>query len=417
MLYYFFDWIEKNFNLPGAGLFQFISFRAGLGILLSLGFVLIFGNSIINLLRKFQIGETVRELGLEGQKIKEGTPTMGGLIVIAGIVLPTLLIAKLDNVYILLLLLSTIWMAMVGFADDYIKVFKKNKDGLKSKFKIIGQVVLGIAVAITMISSKDILVRVPADLAKSQNYNIVKEATIDIQDYVGQTVSKDVAYVDNLLTNMPFIKENRLNYEWFAGNNTFLSYLIFSLVLIFIITAVSNGANLTDGLDGLLAGNSAIIGATLGVLAYVSGNSITADYLGILFIPNSGEVVVFLACFLGACIGFLWFNAFPAKVFMGDTGSLAIGSIIAVLAIILRKELLIPILCGIFLVESLSVIMQVSYFKYTRKKYGEGRRIFLMSPLHHHYQKKGIHEVTIVTRFWIIGIFLAILTIITLKIR
>jgi len=403
--------------MPGAGLFQFISFRAGLGVLLSLGFVLFLGNPIINWLRRNQIGETVRELGLEGQKIKEGTPTMGGLIIIAGILIPTLLISKLDNVYIILLIVATVWMAIIGYIDDHIKVFKKNKDGLKGKFKIIGQVILGLIVALTFMFNSDVYIRVPSDMAKENNYNILSELTVDVNVYGDKVVTKEVAYVDNLITNVPFLKDNKLNYEWFVGGNQKWVFLIYIPIIIFIISSVSNGANLTDGLDGLLAGVSAIIGATLGLLAYVSGNSVTADYLDILFIPNLGETVIFASCFFGSCIGFLWYNSYPAKVFMGDTGSLAIGSIIAVLAIILRKELLIPILCGIFFVETLSVVMQVSYFKYTKKKYGEGRRIFLMSPLHHHYQKKGLHEVTIVTRFWIIAIFLAIIAIITLKIR
>lgn len=417
MLYYLFDFIEKNYNMPGAGLFQFISFRAGLGILLSLGFVLFLGQPIINWLRSQQIGESVRELGLQGQKIKEGTPTMGGLIILSGIIIPVLLVAKLDNIYIILLLVATIWMGVIGYIDDYIKVFKKDKDGLKGKFKIIGQVLLGLFVALTFMFHKDIYVRVPTELAKSKNYNIIDELTIDVEVYGDRVVSKDVSYIDNLITNVPFLKDNKLNYEWFVGGSQKWVFLIYIPIIIFIITSVSNGANLTDGLDGLLTGVSAIIGATLGVIAYISGNAITSDYLDILFIPNLGETVIFTSCFLGSCIGFLWYNSFPAKVFMGDTGSLAIGSIIAVLAIILRKELLIPLLCGVFFAETLSVVIQVSYFKYTRKKYGEGRRIFLMSPLHHHYQKKGLHEVTIVTRFWIITILLAILAIITLKIR
>ncbi len=363
------------------------------------------------------IGETVRDLGLDGQKVKQGTPTMGGLIIVGGILFPTLLLAKLDNVYIILLIVATLWMAFVGFADDYIKVFKKNKDGLKGKFKIIGQMILGLVVGLVMIFNQDVVVRVTEDTAKKQGYNIVDQIVIESNNVIGVVEKKKFVYVDNLLTNVPFIKGNELNYEAFVGGSKKMSGFIFVPFVIFIIIAVSNGANLTDGLDGLLAGVAAIVGATLGVFAYVSGNAITADYLDILFIPNTGEVFVFSAAFLGACIGFLWFNAYPAKVFMGDTGSLMIGSIIAVLALILRKELLIPIFCGIFLMETLSVMMQVSYFKYTKRKYGEGRRIFLMSPLHHHYQKKGLHEVTIVTRFWIVAIFLAIIAIITLKIR
>jgi len=417
MLYYIFDFLEQKYESPGAELFQFLSFRAGLAIILSLGLVLLLGNPIINRLRRKLIGETVRDLGLRGQKVKQGTPTMGGLIIIGGILIPSLLINKLDNIYIIMLLVTTAWMALIGFADDYIKVFKKDKGGLKGRFKIIGQVMLGIFIGVTMMLSEDIQVRVPIMDAKDNNYDIVREAMIDVPTLAGKPMIKRVAYVDELLTNVPFIKKGEFNYSSLAGGSKLWSGILYTILIILIIVSVSNGSNLTDGLDGLLTGCAAIIGAAVGIFAYVSGNAITADYLGILFIPEAGEVLVFAACFLGACIGFLWFNAFPAKVFMGDTGSLAIGSIIAVIAIILRKELLIPILCGIFLIENLSVVLQVSYFKYTKKKTGEGKRIFLMSPLHHHYQKKGMHEVTIVTRFWIVCIFLAILAIITLKVR
>ena len=413
MLYYIFDFISET---NGGGLWR-LSFRAGLAIILSLGLVLLLGNPIINLLRKKLIGETVRELGLDGQKIKQGTPTMGGLIVIGGILIPALLINKLDNIYIQMLLVTTVWMAFIGFVDDYIKVFKKNKDGLSGKFKIFGQVLLGLFIGLTMMLNEDITVRVPIMDAKDNGYNIVDDAMIDVPSLSGKPSINRVAYTDELLTNVPFVKKGEFNYRSLAGGSKLWSGILYTILIILIIVSVSNGSNLTDGLDGLLAGCAAIIGAAIGIFAYVSGNSITADYLGILFIPEIGEVLVFAACFLGALIGFLWFNAFPAKVFMGDTGSLAIGSIIAVMAIILRKELLIPILCGIFLIENLSVVLQVSYFKYTKKKYGEGRRIFLMSPLHHHFQKKGMHEVTIVTRFWIVCIFLAILAIITLKVR
>ena len=417
MLYYIFDLLEQKYGLPGAGLFQFISFRAGLAIILSLGFVLILGAPIIRKLQKKLIGETVRDLGLAGENLKQGTPTMGGLILIGGILIPALLVTRLDNIYIVMLIVTTVWMGMIGFADDYIKVFRKNKDGLKGKFKVIGQVLLGLFVALVMLFHQDVQVRVPIMDAKANNYNILNEAIIDVPTVTGKPTIKRVAYVNDLLTNVPFMKDNKFNYERLVGGSRKGSMILFAFLTILIIVSVSNGANLTDGLDGLLAGCAAIIGATLGLFAYVSGNAITADYLDILFLPNTGEVVVFAACFLGACIGFLWFNAFPAKVFMGDVGSLTIGSIIAVLAIVLRKELLIPVLCGIFFVEALSVVLQVSYFKYTKKKFGEGRRIFLMSPIHHHYQKKGMHEVTIVTRFWIVCIFLAILAVITLKIR
>jgi len=417
MLYYIFDLLEQNYGLPGAGLFQFISFRAGLAIILSLGFVLILGAPIIRKLQRKLIGETVRDLGLAGENLKQGTPTMGGLIIIGGILIPALLVTRLDNIYIIMLIATTVWMGMIGFADDYIKVFKKDKGGLKGKFKIIGQVILGIFIALVMLFHQDVQVRVPIMDAKENNYNILKESIIDVPSVTGKPTIKRVAYVNDLLTNVPFMKDNKFNYEKLVGGSRQGSMILFAILIILIIVSVSNGSNLTDGLDGLLAGCAAIIGATLGLFAYVSGNAITADYLDILFLPNTGEVVVFAACFLGACIGFLWFNAFPAKVFMGDVGSLTIGSIIAVLAIVLRKELLIPVLCGIFFVEALSVILQVSYFKYTKRKFGEGKRIFLMSPIHHHYQKKGMHEVTIVTRFWIVCIFLAIIAVITLKIR
>ncbi len=417
MLYYIFDFLEQKYESPGAELFQFLSFRAGLAIILSLGLVLLLGNPIINRLRRKLIGETVRDLGLQGQKIKQGTPTMGGLIILGGILIPSLLINKLDNIYIIMLLVTTAWMGIIGFADDYIKVFKKDKGGLKGRFKVIGQIMLGIFIGLTMMLSEEIQVRVPIMDAKNNNYEIVSEAMIDVPTITGKPIIKRVAYVDELITNVPFIKKGEFNYSKLVPGNKLLSGALYTILIILIIVSVSNGSNLTDGLDGLLAGCAAIIGAAVGIFAYVSGNAITAEYLGILFIPEAGEVLVFAACFLGACIGFLWFNAFPAKVFMGDTGSLAIGSIIAVLAIILRKELLIPILCGIFLIENLSVILQVSYFKYTKRRTGEGKRILLMSPLHHHYQKKGMHEVTIVTRFWIVCIFLAILAIITLKVR
>lgn len=413
MLYYLFDFIEKNYNLPGAGLFQYISFRSGAAIILSLLISIFFGKRIISSLKRRQIGEVVRELGLEGEAEKEGTPTMGGIIIVLSIIVPCLLFAKLDNVYIQMMLFATIWMAMIGFVDDYIKVYRKDKRGLHGKFKILGQVVLGLIIAVTMLYHPDVLVRMTAAEAELGGYNMVENSLSNVngQDYV---------YVKSTVTNIPFAKGNVLEYSNLLGffdEPSKWVWLLFIPLVIFIVTAVSNAANLTDGLDGLATGVSAIIGATLAALAYVSGNTIFADYLNIFYIPFSGELVIYSACFLGACIGFLWYNAYPAKVFMGDTGSLAIGGIIAALAIMIRKEWLIPMLCGIFVIENLSVVLQVAYFKYTRNKYGEGRRIFKMSPLHHHYQLEGIHESKIVTRFWIIGILLAVLTVITLKLR
>ncbi len=421
MLYYIFEFLEEQYHLPGAGLFQFISFRAALAILISLFVATVFGNRIIRSLKRRQVGETVRELGLDGQKIKEGTPTMGGLIIVAAIMIPCLLVARLDNVYIILMLIATVWMAVIGFVDDYIKVFRKNKDGLHGKFKIFGQIGLGLIIGVTMIVNDDINVRLPYQTAVQENLQIVKSFDLEEKTIAGVTISRKMAYAKTTLTNVPFFKNNTISYSDFLffvnQNRESWVWLLFVPVVIFIVTAVSNSANLTDGLDGLLAGLSAIIAVTLGLLAWVSGNTITAEYLNILYLPNIGELVIYAACFVGACTGFLWYNAYPARVFMGDTGSLAIGGIIASMAILLRKELLLPLLCGIFFIEALSVIIQVGYFKYTKRKYGEGRRVFLMSPLHHHYQKKGIHEVKIVTRFWIIGIILAIISIITLKIR
>ena len=408
MLYYLFNYLRIHFNTPGAGLFTYISFRAALAIILSLVISMIYGKNIIELLKRKQIGETIRELGLQGENTKKGTPTMGGLIILGAILIPTLLLARLDNVYIVLMLITTVWLGAIGFADDYIKVFKKDKKGLAGRFKIIGQVGLGLIVGITLYTNQHVYIKVevPAEMSH-------------IMDQRGS-----VHYMDStrsLATTLPFIKTHSFNYSKILKfiNPSWSKYgwLIFIPVVIFIITAVSNGANLTDGIDGLATGTSAIVGATLLVFAYVSGNIIFADYLNIMYIPNAGELTIFIGAFIGACIGFLWWNAYPAQVFMGDTGSLAIGGIIAVLAIAIRKELLIPVMCGIFLMENVSVMMQVSYFKYTKKKYGEGRRIFLMSPLHHHYQKLGWHESKIVSRFWIIGIMLAILTIVTLKIR
>jgi phospho-N-acetylmuramoyl-pentapeptide-transferase len=408
MLYYIFDYIEKNFDLPGAGLFQYISFRAGAAALLSLIITITFGEKLINYLRKKQVGEVVRDLGLEGQLQKKGTPTMGGLIIIAAILIPTLLMAKLDNVYVILLIATTVWLGMIGFIDDYIKVFKKNKEGLAGRFKIVGQVTIGLIVGLTLYFNDQVVVREikPATVASIQTFQ---------QDAGTRHEYKDVK---STKTTVPFTKNNEFDYSdifpWLDKNYT---WILFTLVVILIITAVSNGANITDGIDGLAAGTSAIIGLTLAIFAYLSGRVDFSSYLNIMYIPNLGELVIFCTAFVGACLGFLWYNSYPAQVFMGDTGSLALGGIIAVLALAVRKELMIPLLCGIFLVENLSVIMQVSYFKYTKKKYGEGRRIFLMSPLHHHYQKKNIHESKIVTRFWIVGILLAILSLAMLKLR
>lgn len=421
MLYHVFEYLEKHYHVGGAGLFQYISFRAGAAIITSLLISLLFGNRIIRSLKRLQVGETVRELGLDGQKEKEGTPTMGGFIILLATWVPCLLFARLDNIYIILMLVTTLWMTAIGFADDYIKVFKKDKNGLAGKFKIFGQVVLGVVVAIVMLYHSDVVIRMPIEDAIAGGYEVMDEFTTEVTT-IGQAKEMvNMAYVKSTLTNIPFFKGNNFEYSsllGFLGDNAkHLIWIVFLPIVIFIITAVSNAANLTDGIDGLATGVSAIIGATLGILAYVSGNTIIADYLNILYIPHSGELVIFAACFVGGCVGFLWFNSYPAKVFMGDTGSLTIGAIIATMAILLRKEFLIPILCGIFVVENISVVLQVGYFKYTRKKYGEGRRIFKMAPLHHHFQKRGMHEARIVIRFWIVGIILAVLTMITLKVR
>jgi len=410
MLYYLFDYLEKTYHIPGAGLFQFLTFRAGLAIGFSLLIAAIFGKKIINYLRKKQVGETIRDLGLEGQVEKGGTPTMGGIIIIMATIIPTLLFAKLENIYVILLLVTTIWMGVIGFIDDYIKIFKKNKEGLSGKFKVIGQVGLGLIVGATMYFHEDITIKRHKELPK----NLI-ETTVNSQ------IAEFYPEEKTLLTTIPFVKKNEFNYEslisWIGEDARDYVWLIFIPIVICIITAVSNGANLTDGIDGLAAGTSAIIGVTLALFAWVSGNVIFSDYLNIMYIPNTGELTIFIMSFVGALIGFLWYNAYPAQVFMGDTGSLTIGGIIAVIAIAIRKEWLIPILCGIFLMENLSVVMQVGWFKYTKKKFGVGRRIFKMSPLHHHYQKSGFHESKIVTRFWIVGLFLAIITIATLKIR
>ena len=408
MLYYLFEYLDKNFDLPGTGVFQYITFRSGAAVLLSLLLSMVFGKRIINFIRRKQIGETIRELGLEGQNQKAGTPTMGGLIIIFATLVPVLLFAKLDNIYVILLIITTIWMGLIGFLDDYIKVFKKNKEGLKGRFKVVGQVGLGLLVGCVMYFNDSITIR--TDTTKG---NVVTENQIVIPTKVVEEKST--------ATTIPFFKNNEFDYaeliSWAGKDYKSYAWLIFIPVVILIVTAVSNGANLTDGIDGLAAGSSAIIVVALGIFTFVSGNIIFSNYLNIMYIPNSGEMTVFISAFVGALVGFLWYNAYPAQVFMGDTGSLTIGGIIAVLAIAVRKELLIPVLCGIFLIENLSVVMQVSYFKYTRKKYGEGRRIFLMAPLHHHYQKKGYHESKIVTRFWIVGILLAIISIVTLKLR
>lgn len=419
MLIKLIEWLEAMFgDVWGAGLFDYISFRAGFALILSLIISMVFGGRILRLLHRLQVGETVRDLGLSGQKQKEGTPTMGGVIIIMAILVPCLLLAQLDNVYIILLVVATVWMSVIGFIDDYIKVFKKNKKGLKGIFKILGQVGLGLLIALTMIFHEDIVVRL--EMSEAREIGIGPEQqmgpAIDVETEDGFVEKGD--FKTNL-TNVPFFKGNRLDYAWLLpfGNGEHYVWLLFIPLVIFIVTAVSNASNLTDGLDGLATGIAGIVGAALGIFAYVSGNAIAANYLNILHLPGSGELVIFAACFVGGCLGFLWYNAYPAQVFMGDTGSLTLGGIIAAMAIVLRKELLIPILCGIFLMESLSVIIQVSYFKYTKKKYGEGRRVLLMSPLHHHYQKKGMHEVKIVLRFWIVAILLAAFTVITLKIR
>lgn len=409
MLYYLFEFLDKNYNLPGTGLYQYLTFRASLAVILSLFIAIFYGKRIIKYLQRKQIGETVRELGLEGQNEKAGTPTMGGVIIIIATLIPVLLLARLDNIYVVMLIVTTVWMGAIGFLDDYIKKFKENKDGLPGKFKVVGQVGLGLIIGATMYFHPDVTVR------KNVHPDLLSNS-FAVEGMVSEKVD-----VKALNTTIPFVKKNEFNYEvlvsWLGEDAKKYTWVVFIPIVIFIITAVSNGANLTDGIDGLAAGSSAIIGVTLALFAWVSGNIIFSDYLNIMYIPNMGEMVIFIMAFVGALIGFLWYNAYPAQVFMGDTGSLTIGGIIAVIAIAVRKELLIPLLCGIFLIENLSVVMQVGWFKFTRKKYGEGRRIFRMSPLHHHYQIKGLHESKIVTRFWIIGIILAVLTIVTLKIR
>lgn len=407
MLYYLFEYLDKHYDLAGAGLFQYISFRAFLAVILSLVIGAVFGKRLINYLRKQQIGESIRDLGLQGQMEKKGTPTMGGLIIIGSILIPVLLFAKISNIYIVILVVTVIWLGLIGFLDDYIKVFRKNKEGLAGRFKIAGQIVIGVFVGLCLYFNKNVLVRhsIPVTKAKSEISNT--------------TLEKSYVDVRSTSTTIPFVKHNEFDYihlvDW-IGMEDYL-WIIYTLIVTFIITGVSNGANITDGIDGLAAGTSAIIGIVIAIFAYVSGNSIFSNYLNIMYIPHTGEVVIFCAAFVGACVGFLWYNTYPAQVFMGDTGSLMLGGTIATLSLCVRKELLLPLLCGIFVIENLSVMIQVSYFKYTKRKYGEGRRIFKMAPLHHHYQKLGYAEPKIVTRFWIIGIILAVVTLLTLKIR
>jgi phospho-N-acetylmuramoyl-pentapeptide-transferase len=414
MLYYLFNYLD-GLNFPGAGLFNYISFRAAMALITSLIVSVFFGKRIINLLRKQQIGETVRDLGLQGQLEKSGTPTMGGIIILSAIFIPTLLFAKLDNIYVITMLVATIWLGTIGFLDDYIKVFKKNKEGLKGRFKIVGQIGVGIIIGGMLYFSDDVKVHKKVD----QSYVI--QANEKVVSHMHSEEEEGIKWIetDDMTTTIPFIKGNEFNYNWLLGENGDPGYgwLLFIPIVIFIVTAVSNGANMTDGLDGLATGTSAIVGIALAVLAYVSSNVKFADYLNVMYIPHAEEMVIFISAFVGACIGFLWYNSFPAQVFMGDTGSLALGGIIAVFAIAIRKELLIPVLCGIFLIENLSVMMQVGYFKYTKKRYGEGRRIFKMAPLHHHYQKQGLHEAKIVSRFWIVAVLLAVVSIVTLKLR
>ncbi len=404
MLYYLFEYLQSAYDFPGAGLFQYISFRAAMAVITSLLVSLVFGGKIISFIQRKQIGEEVRTLGLAGEESKKGTPTMGGLIILGAILIPTLLFTKLDNIYIQIMLVSTIWLGAIGFVDDYIKVFKKDKEGLAGRFKVLGQIGIGLIVGIVMVFHSDIVVK--DEVSLSSETEVVGSISL------AQKSSK---------TTTPFFKNNEFDYQsltsWMGDTAKDYAWILFVLIVVVIVTAVSNGANMTDGLDGLATGTSAIIGATLALFAYVSGNIIAADYLNIMYIPDTGELVIYMSAFVGSCVGFMWYNSYPAQVFMGDTGSLALGGIIAVVAILIRKELLIPILCGVFLVENLSVIMQVGYFKYTKKKFGEGKRIFKMAPLHHHYQKLGMHESKIVTRFWIVGIMLAVITVVTLKLR
>ena len=415
MLYHFFEYLTTNFDIPGSGVMRYLSFRSVAAVVTALLVVIFCGKSIIRALQRHQIGEEIRDLGLEGQLAKKGTPTMGGIIILLAIVVPVLLFARLDNIYTILLLVATLWCGAIGFLDDYIKVFRHNKEGLQGKFKIVGQIGLGLIVGTVMCFSEDIVVREHTTVPVEQS--IVDEQTGETVIISSQQIRLSEDVIKTTKTTIPFLKNNELDYSWFVGGNELLSWILYVLVAIFVITAVSNGANLTDGLDGLLTGVSIPIVGVLAVLAYLSGNIIYADYLNIMYIPNSGELMVFGAAMLGALIGFLWYNSFPAQIFMGDTGSLAVGGIIAVMALCIRKELLLPLLCGVFLVEAVSVMVQRGYFKYTKRKYGEGRRVFLMSPIHHHYQKKGIFETKIMMRFMIVSIILAALTLVTLKIR
>lgn len=417
MLYYLFKWLHKAFDVPGAGVFQYISFRAAAAVITSLFISMIIGKRLINYLKMKQVGESVRDLGLEGQKQKEGTPTMGGLIILAAILVPTLLFAKLDNVYIILIIFTTVWLGLIGFIDDYIKVFLKDKKGLAGRFKVMGQVILGLVVGLTMYFNDSVVIR-----EKVREQTLIPTTEVfKMESSADKIRIYSKTPVKSTKTTIPFLKNNEFDYssllKWLGSGYKKWALLVFLPVVIFIIIAVSNGANLTDGLDGLATGTSAIVGITLGVLAYVSGNIVFANYLNIMYIPDTGELSVYIAAFIGACVGFLWYNSYPAQVFMGDTGSLALGGIVAVFAIIIRKEILIPIFCGIFLAENLSVVLQVGYFKYTKRRFGTGRRIFKMSPLHHHFQLQGFHESKIVLRFLIVGIMLSILTIVTLKLR
>jgi len=421
MLYYLFNYLREQFSFPGAGVFQYISFRVAMAVVVSLVITLIFGKSLIRWLQKKQIGETVRELGLEGEKMKGGTPTMGGLIILAAIVIPTVLFAKLSNIYVILILISTVWLGLIGFLDDYIKVFRKNKEGLSGKFKIIGQVGLGLIVGAVLYFNSDVVIQREIISQDKQQTALTSEKQGEDGKSEIDEIQKDYVNVKTPITTIPFVRKHEFNYakliSWISPNAKNYTWIIYIIIVIFIITAVSNGANMTDGLDGLATGVSAIIGVGIGIFAYLSGNIKFADYLNIMYIPNIGELSIFIAAFIGACIGFLWYNAHPAQVFMGDTGSLAIGGILAALAIMVRKELLIPVFCGVFLVENVSVMLQVGYFKYTKRKYGVGRRVFLMAPLHHHYQKLGYHESKIAVRFWIITILCVVISILTLKLR
>lgn len=415
MLYHLFDYIDRYYDLPGAGVFQFISFRAAMAVITSLLISMVFGGKLIAMLRKKQVGETIRDLGLKGQNEKAGTPTMGGLIIIAALVIPTLLFAKLDNIYIQAMILATLWLGLIGFLDDYIKVFKKNKKGLAGKFKVIGQIGVGIMVGAMLYFDDSVVIKHKVPLSPQGTTQHISSENVSSEAY-------EWVETRGTKTTIPFVKNNEFDYAWVIGflgeeQSRKWAWLVFIPFVIFLVTAVSNGANMTDGLDGLATGTSAIIGVILAVLAFLSGNYIFADYLNIMYIPESGELTIFIAGFVGACIGFLWYNAYPAQVFMGDTGSLALGGIIAVFAIAIRKELLIPIFCGVFLIENISVMIQVAYFKYTKNRFGEGRRVFLMAPIHHHFQKKGWHESKIVARFWILGILLAVITLVTLKLR